>query len=189
MRVTPHRYAVDGWGVGELWIAGSVVLEHEAPSLRADLSAPGAVVDSVSAPVRAPKGAAGPPADTLAGKSSATRDPFATDLLRRLEAFFRGERVAFGDVAVDLEWCTPFQREVAQALRQVPWGQVVTYGELAALAGYPNAQRAAGTFCAGNRLSLLVPCHRVVSADGIGSYGSSGVGYKRRLLALEGVEL
>ena len=53
----------------------------------------------------------------------------------------------------------------------------------------PGAARAAGTFCARNRLSPFVPCHRVVAADGIGSFGSLGVDYKRRLLALEGVAL
>jgi len=72
-------------------------------------------------------------------------------------------------------------------LRRVPRGEVVTYGELAALAGRPRAPRAAGTFCARNRFSLVVPCHRVVGADGIGFYGSLGVEYKRRLLELEGV--
>ena len=70
-------------------------------------------------------------------------------------------------------------------LRKVPWGEIVSYGALASLAGYPRAQRAVGTFCAGNRYSLLLPCHRVVAADGIGSYGSLGVSYKRRLLRLE----
>ena len=65
---------------------------------------------------------------------------------------------------------------------RVPRGEVVTYGELAALAGRPGAARAAGTFCAHNRFSLFVPCHRVVGADGprVG-YGSLGR-YKRRLL-------
>jgi methylated-DNA-[protein]-cysteine S-methyltransferase len=72
-------------------------------------------------------------------------------------------------------------------LRAVPWGEVVTYGELAALAGFPNAQRAAGSVCAFNRFPLVVPCHRVVAANGIGRYGASGVEYKRRLLELEGV--
>jgi methylated-DNA-[protein]-cysteine S-methyltransferase len=100
--------------------------------------------------------------------------------------FFEGQRVAFDDVELDLEWCTPFQRAVADALRDVSYGQTVTYGELAALAGHPNAQRAAGTFCAGNRFPLVLPCHRVVAANGPGSYGSLGVDYKRRLLALEG---
>jgi len=110
-------------------------------------------------------------------------------LADRFRGYFRGERVAFDDVELDLDWTTPFQRAVADALRAVPRGEVVTYGELAALAGRPNAYRAAGTWCAGNRFPLVVPCHRVVGADGIGSYGSLGLDYKRRLLALEGVEL
>ena len=71
----------------------------------------------------------------------------------------------------------------------MPRGEVVTYGELAALAGSPGAARAAGSFCARNRLGLFVPCHRVVSAAGLGSYGSLGLGYKKRLLELEGVSL
>jgi methylated-DNA-[protein]-cysteine S-methyltransferase len=86
-----------------------------------------------------------------------------------------------------LDGWTPFQVAVLEALRDVPYGEIVSYGELARLAGYPRAQRAAGTFCARNRFGLVVPCHRVVSADGPGSYGSLGLDYKRRLLALEGV--
>jgi methylated-DNA-[protein]-cysteine S-methyltransferase len=78
---------------------------------------------------------------------------------------------------------------VVEALRGIGWGEVVTYGELAAVAGYPNAQRAAGSVCAHNRFALVVPCHRVVAASGIGRYGSNGVDYKRRLLELEGVVL
>jgi O-6-methylguanine DNA methyltransferase len=110
-------------------------------------------------------------------------------VVRRLQRYFAGKRDDFADVEIDLDWCTPFQRSVAETLRAVPYGEVVTYGELAALAGYPNAQRAAGTFCAHNRLSLIVPCHRVVAAGGLGSYGSLGQGYKRRLLELEGVRM
>lgn len=107
-------------------------------------------------------------------------------LVERISRYFAGERVSFDDVEVDLLWATPFQRALTEALRAIPHGETVTYGELAALAGRPNAQRAAGSFCAGNRFGLIVPCHRVVAADGIGSYGSLGVEYKRRLLALEG---
>jgi methylated-DNA-[protein]-cysteine S-methyltransferase len=110
-------------------------------------------------------------------------------LAKRLSDFFAGEAVGFDDVELDLEWCTSFQLAVTQALRRVPRGEVVTYGELAALAGYPGAQRAAGSFCAQNRFPVLVPCHRVVAATGIGSYGSHGPDYKRRLLALEHVAL
>ena len=87
---------------------------------------------------------------------------------------------------VDLEYETPFLERCARELRHVPRGEVVTYGELAALAGAPRAARAAGGFCARNRLGLFVPCHRVVAAGGLGSYGSHGLEYKRRLLALEG---
>jgi methylated-DNA-[protein]-cysteine S-methyltransferase len=104
----------------------------------------------------------------------------------KIKAYFRGERVDFGDVELDLEWATPFQHAVAAALRSVPYGDVVTYGELAAVAGHPNAQRAAGTFCAQNRFPLVLPCHRVVAAGGLGGYGSLGAEYKRRLLELEG---
>jgi len=111
------------------------------------------------------------------------------DLVRDLRRYFDGEDVALERVPVDLEYETPFLERCALALRGVPRGEVVTYGELAALAGAPGAARAAGSFCARNRLGLFVPCHRVVAADGLGSYGSLGVAYKRRLLALEGCEL
>jgi methylated-DNA-[protein]-cysteine S-methyltransferase len=113
----------------------------------------------------------------------------APALLELVEAYFAGRAVTFDEVQLELEWCTPFQRAVAEALRRVPYGETLTYGELAIAAGYPNAHRAAGTFCAANRFPLVLPCHRVVSAAGIGSYGSLGSDYKRRLLALEGVSL
>jgi methylated-DNA-[protein]-cysteine S-methyltransferase len=110
-----------------------------------------------------------------------------SELVTRLRTFFAGEDVRFDDV--ELSTFTPFQRAVAETLRDIPRGETVSYGELAALAGYPGAQRATGSFCARNRFMILVPCHRVVAADGIGSYGSAGVATKRRLLALEGVSL
>ena len=122
-----------------------------------------------------------------AGSSNASRSEHP--LAGRMLAYFRGERVSFEDVELEAEWGTPFQQALADALRAVPWGEVVTYGELAALAGRPRAPRAAGTFCAENNFPLVVPCHRVVSSSGLGSYGPLGVDYKRRLLALEGVEL
>ena len=114
------------------------------------------------------------------------RTPSANPLVERLQAYFEGEDVSFADVPVDLEHETPFLERCARALREIPRGEVVTYGELAALAGAPGAARAAGSFCARNRLGLFVPCHRVVAAGGLGSYGSYGLDYKRRLLRLEG---
>jgi methylated-DNA-[protein]-cysteine S-methyltransferase len=108
------------------------------------------------------------------------------ELVERLQAYFAGDDISFDDVPVDLEHETPFLERCARALREIPRGEVVTYGELAALAGAPGAARAAGSFCARNRLGLFVPCHRVVAAGGLGSYGSYGLAYKRRLLKLEG---
>lgn len=107
-------------------------------------------------------------------------------LADRVVAYFGGAWDTFQDVELDLGWCTPFQLAATEALRAVPYGETVTYGELAALAGAPGAQRAAGTFCARNRFAIFVPCHRVVAAAGLGSYGSLDVSYKRRLLVLEG---
>ncbi len=106
-------------------------------------------------------------------------------LVERLRGYFRGKSDSFADVEVELGWCTEFQRAAVAAMRAIPYGETATYGEIAALAGHPNAQRAVGSVCASNRFGLVVPCHRVVAADGLGSYGSLGVGYKRRLLELE----
>lgn len=111
------------------------------------------------------------------------------ELVQLIRRYFAGDRVDFARVRLHVDRCTSFQRRVATALRGVPYGETVTYGELAALAGHPGAQRAVGTFCARNRFPLLLPCHRVVSADGVGPYGSLGSEYKRRLLALERVPL
>jgi methylated-DNA-[protein]-cysteine S-methyltransferase len=108
-------------------------------------------------------------------------------LAERLRAFFSGAADDFADVELDFD--DGFYGDCQRVLRAVPRGDVVTYGELAALAGRPGAARAAGTFCARNRLAPFVPCHRVVAADGIGGYGSLGLEYKRRLLALEDVFL
>lgn len=108
-------------------------------------------------------------------------------LAARLQAFFDGQPDDFRDVTLVLP--DGFHGDCARALRAVPRGEVVTYGELAALAGRPRAARAAGTFCARCELAPFLPVHRVVSSSGIGSWGSHGVEYKRRLLELEGVTL
>jgi methylated-DNA-[protein]-cysteine S-methyltransferase len=207
VRAIYTRYEVPGWGVGELWTSDVAVLDHElAFTTGAELGAP----REAALGAGPHEGAASPPTGTVPTTSAhvandsvpdlrraagavataerrAALDPGA--LVRRFTAFLAGEPDGFDDVPLDLDWCTPFQRAVADALRAVRRGEVVSYAELAALAGYPGAQRAAGTFCARNRLALLIPCHRVVAADGIGGYGSAGTSVKRRLLALEGVEL
>lgn len=177
MRVTRHPYEIDGWGVGELWVGGGRVVAHDPPTTGASM------------PETAPKGTPGAPTETLAGESPRPANEFVPELLQRLHRYFEGEPVSFVDVPLDEDWATPFQAALAAALRSVPWGQVVSYGELSALAGRTRAARAAGTFCGENRFSLFVPCHRVVSVGGIGGYGELGVDYKRRLLALEGTAL
>ncbi len=125
------------------------------------------------------------PREAFRGDVATARDPLA----ERMVAFLGGARDSFADVELDLEWCTEFQRSALEAMREIPYGETVTYGEVAALAGHLNAQRAVGSVCAQNRFGLVVPCHRVVAADGLGSYGSLGLGYKRRLLELEGVSV
>ncbi len=110
-------------------------------------------------------------------------------LVERFRAHLAGERVAYDDVELMLDGFTPLQLALIEALRTIPWGETVSYGELSALAGAPRAPRAAGAFCASSPFALILPCHRVVASVGIGGYGSDGVVTKRRLLALEGVHL
>jgi methylated-DNA-[protein]-cysteine S-methyltransferase len=165
--IVETRYAVPGWGFGELWRRDAVVLAHDFHF--------GPVSDTVS--------------DTWTDRSGDVRGGQDEELIGRFRAFLQGEDVSFADVALDVEWATPFQRALVDALRAVPRGEVVSYGELGALAGRPRAARAAGALCAANRFAFVVPCHRVVAAHGIGGYGATGVEVKLRLLALEGVQL
>ena len=106
-----------------------------------------------------------------------------------LEGYFAGERVEFPlDVVAFAEahGCTRFEADVLVALAGVPYGSTVSYRELAALAGRPAAQRAAGSVMARNPLPVILPCHRVVRSDGtLGNYGD-GPRWKARLLTLEG---
>ena len=190
MAVTHVLYDADGWGTGELVVEDGRVVWHELPWPRATAAAArpsepgpsgtGSAEDPSRAPTRPGLGA------VIAGKGSRESRGFVTEVVRLLRAHFAGEAVALEEVPVDLDYETDFQRRCGAALRAVPRGEVVTYGELAALAGAPGAARAAGSFCARNRLGLFVPCHRVVAAGGLGSYGSHGLAYKRRLLELEG---
>ena len=106
-----------------------------------------------------------------------------------LDEYFTGGRREF-DVAVDLSDYAPHPGvDVLQTLqREVGWGETVSYGELAEMAGRPRAARFVGNVMARNPIPILIPCHRVVAAGGrLGGYGASGTGTKRRLLALEGV--
>ncbi|MFZ4585913.1 MAG: methylated-DNA--[protein]-cysteine S-methyltransferase [Acidimicrobiia bacterium] len=102
--------------------------------------------------------------------------------------YFAGTRHAF-DVAVDLSSVRgPFARRVLETLRrEVPTGETVTYGELAAMAGRPHAARAVGSAMRHNPVPIIVPCHRVVAAHAIGAYaGELHSALKRALLEAEG---
>lgn len=84
---------------------------------------------------------------------------------------------------------TPFQQAVWTALQKVPYGETVTYTELATMVGRPTAVRAVASAVGKNPLPLIVPCHRVVRKDGTIGQFRWGVSYKRRLLQLEGISL
>jgi O-6-methylguanine DNA methyltransferase len=196
--VTSVSYAARDWGVGEVWFEDGRLVWHELPrpSKPTARRAPsiGTRARARVTPTRSKGGVDNPPPSrsTIAAKRRRGGNgsaPISDGLVHRLEAYFAAERVSFDDVELDLDGWTTFQLDIARALRSVPYGEVVSYGDLARLAGYPRAQRAAGTFCARNRYGIVVPCHRVVGADGLGSYGSLGIEYKKRLLALEGVTL
>jgi methylated-DNA-[protein]-cysteine S-methyltransferase len=101
----------------------------------------------------------------------------------QLEEYFAGERVAF-DVPLDLEG-TPFRRTVWSALREIPYGATVSYGELARQLGVPNASRAVGAANGSNPISIIVPCHRVIGSGGDLTGYAGGLERKRFLLRHE----
>ena len=103
----------------------------------------------------------------------------------QLEEYFAGRRQQF-TVPLDFRFATDFHRQVLEELARVPFGDTTTYKELAERVGNPKAVRAVGSACARNPLPLLVPCHRVLRADGsLGGY-RGGEQAKRFLLNLEG---
>jgi methylated-DNA-[protein]-cysteine S-methyltransferase len=106
---------------------------------------------------------------------------------RQMQEYLSGKRESF-DLALDLRGMTSFQRSVLEAARRIPRGTVLTYGDLAARLGRPNAGRAVGQALAHNPLPVLIPCHRVVSQEGeLRGYLGERISLKARLLTLEGV--
>ena len=106
---------------------------------------------------------------------------------RKLKRYFDGCDVDF-DEQIDLRDCTPFWTSVYRRCRQVRRAEVISYGELARAVGRPGAARAVGVAMSRNPCPLVVPCHRVIAADGglRGFSASGGTLLKRRMLALEG---
>ena len=102
------------------------------------------------------------------------------------EKFSQGQEVSFASLDLDFSWATDFQRRVLLACREIPFGETLSYGRLAAKAGFPRAARAVGSVMRGNRHPLAVPCHRVVGRNGLGGFTSPrGIDMKRRLIELE----
>ena len=106
---------------------------------------------------------------------------------RELDEYFAGQRRAF-DLPLDLR-VAPFHEQVLRELALVPYGQVDTYGHLAAKVGRPTAARAVGTVMNRNPLAIVLPCHRIVGANGSLTGYAGGLDIKRALLALEGATL
>jgi methylated-DNA-[protein]-cysteine S-methyltransferase len=157
--------------------AQSALASHGPLHLRVTVSA-GAVIDVDFLPLgQAPTPL--PPAEGPDG-------PLLDDAQAQLQAYLEGKRHRF-----DLPLRQPgtlFQDSVWRALQAIPWGHTLTYAGLAQAIGKPDAARAVGMALGKNRLPILVPCHRVLAADGMGGF-SGGLDWKAKLLELEGVRL
>ncbi|MFQ6097045.1 MAG: methylated-DNA--[protein]-cysteine S-methyltransferase [Armatimonadota bacterium] len=133
-----------------------------------------------------------PTADRRAAAASLRRvrvvGPDEDDLLAQLAAelagYFNGERVDFS-VPVDLRGVSRFRRRVLLTAARIPYGEVVTYGDVARAVGHPRGARAVGQAMGANPVPIVVPCHRVIaSTGGLGGFGA-GLAWKAALLTLE----
>jgi methylated-DNA-[protein]-cysteine S-methyltransferase len=103
---------------------------------------------------------------------------------QQLRDYFSGQRQCF-DLPVQAAWGTPFQRAVWQALQRIPYGQTCTYGDIARSIGKPQAIRAVGAAIGQNPHSIIVPCHRVLGANGSLTGFAGGLDRKQYLLQHE----
>lgn len=119
-----------------------------------------------------------------------TRDRVMTVLKQELGGYF-GKPPGTGIFSLPVDWglYTDFQARVLKIVAAIPWGRVMSYGQVALEAGVPRGPRAVGGALGSNRVLLVVPCHRVIRNDGsLGGFGS-GLPWKKRLLELEGISL
>lgn len=109
--------------------------------------------------------------------------PALRQVIDQVDAYFQGDLTEF-DLDIDLNG-TEFQRRVWQELRRIPYGETRSYGELATLVNSPGGMRAVGSANGQNPIPIIIPCHRVIAADGsLGGY-TGGLGIKHALLEME----
>lgn len=119
------------------------------------------------------------------GRRMSPAERTAAAAARQISEYVNGERRSF-DLVLDLEEQSPFRRRVLEELARVPYGETISYGELAERCGRPGAARAVGNAVGRNPVPVVLPCHRVIRSDGTpGEYGG-GRERKRQLLRLEG---
>jgi methylated-DNA-[protein]-cysteine S-methyltransferase len=134
-------------------------------------------------------GGAGPLLDRIAAEISPRirHAPAELDAVRReLDEYFAGTRTTFG-IELDVALMQPFARRILAVTAAIPFGATRSYGEVATDAGSPGAARAAGRALGSNPIPIVVPCHRVLAANGTLHGYTGGLHRKRRLLELEGV--
>ena len=168
METAEYQLIKTAWGYAGMVVRGGALVSFYLPARR----------ERVSGHIRARW------PDAAAGRGLLPR------FVQAVQGYFLGKRARF-DVPVDLTSYTPFQRHVLEACRKIPYGKTASYKDLACAVGSPQAARGVGGVMARNPLPLVVPCHRVLHADGsIGGFSSpEGIDEKRRLLELEGVLL
>jgi methylated-DNA-[protein]-cysteine S-methyltransferase len=110
-------------------------------------------------------------------------DPVLAGATEQLRAYFAGERTTF-ELPLDMHG-NPFERRVWDELKQIPYGETVSYGEIAQRIGAPGAARAVGLANGRNPIAIIVPCHRVIGANGKLVGFGGGLPMKRALLDLE----
>ncbi len=122
------------------------------------------------------------------GAAESAPPPGVQRAIDRVLALLQGEAVDLGDIPLDLAAAPDFHRKVYEVARTIPPGQTMTYGEIARKLGVPHESREVGQALGRNPIAIIVPCHRVLGADGkMGGFSANGgVATKRRILEIEG---
>lgn len=111
--------------------------------------------------------------------------PVACDIADEITRYFSGELRAFS-TQLDLAGVSDFTRKVLEATAAIPYGETLSYGEIAARIGMPGATQAVGNALGANPVPIVIPCHRVIRSDGSMGWFTGGPHIKRALLRLEG---